>query len=114
MASRAAKKVEQQPKLRVKNEPPTMEEAMIAAACIADDTPQQIEIAAALMGLPLDAATRKALSAAKPRGDVVDITVHGRAQRSVVVERKKVLRPMDRMPVAAVRTISGQLRLNRG
>ncbi len=101
------------PTLRVKNEPPTLEEAMIAAACMTDDVAQQIEIAASLLGMPLDAATAKALTAAKPRGNVVDITVRGRPQRSVVVEKKRVVRPLDRPLTGAVRAVTGQLRLNR-
>lgn len=107
------RKAELQPKLRVKNEPPTLEEAMLAAVGMSDDASQQIEIAASLLGMPLDVATVKALSAARPRGNVVDITVRGRPQRAVVVEKKRIVRPLDRPVMGATRAIAGQLRLNR-
>ena len=114
MRSIKARKTEQLPRLRVKNEPPTLEEAMIAAACISDDAGQQIEIAATLMGLPLDAATIKSLAAARPRGNVVDISVRGRPQRAVVVEKKRVVRPLVRPhDDIGVRAFAGRLRLNR-
>jgi hypothetical protein len=100
-------------KLRVKKEPPTLEEAMIAAACISDDPAQQIEIAASLMGLPLDASTTKALSAAKPRGSVVDVSTRGGASRTVVVEKKRTIRPPVRTTTVTPRAFSGQLRLSR-
>lgn len=110
-----ARKAEIGPTLRVKNEPPSLEEAMIAAACMSDDVTQQIEIAASLLGMPLNDATTKALAAAKPRGNVVDITVHGRPQRSVVVEKKRIVRPMDRPLTGAGacrhRTVAAQPRL---
>jgi hypothetical protein len=108
------RKAEPAPKLRVKNEPPTMEEAMLAASCMSDDVSQQIEIAASLLGLPLDAQTIKNLNAARPRGNVVDISVRGGPQRSVVVEKKRVIaRPLDRPVTAPTRSVTGQLRLNR-
>lgn len=108
------RKAEPAPKLRVKNEPPTLEEAMIAASGMTDDASQQIELAAVLLGLPLDAQTIKALNAVRPRGNVVDISVRGGAQRSVVVEKRRVVaRPLDRPIAGATRSVSGQLRLNR-
>lgn len=114
MRSSRTRNSEPVPKLRVKNEPPTMEEAMVAAGCISDDPSQQVEIAAALLGLPLDANTIKELNAVRPRGNVVDISVRGRPQRSVVVEKKRVIaRPLDRPAAGPSRSVSGQLRLNR-
>lgn len=101
-------------KLRVKNEPPTLEEAMLAAAGMSDDIQQQIELAAMLLGLPLDAANIKALSAAKPRGNVVDIAGRGGAQRTVVVEKRRSVRiPAPRTGDIPVRAFGGQLRLSR-
>lgn len=114
MRQSKTRKAERAPKLRVKNEPPTLEEAMVAAGCMSDDPFQQIEIAAGLLGMPLDAATIKALNAVRPRGNVVDINVRGRPQRTVVVEKKRVVaRPIDRPVAGPVRSVTGQLRLNR-
>ena len=39
---------------RVRRDPPTLDEAIFAAMGITDDMDQQAEIAAALMGLPLE------------------------------------------------------------
>src|SRR5215470_15407765 len=39
---------------RVRHDPPTLEEAIFAAVGITDDQDQQAEIAASLMGMPLD------------------------------------------------------------
>lgn len=39
---------------RVRHDPPTIEEALIAAECLTDDLNQQVEIAAELMGLPFE------------------------------------------------------------
>ena len=40
---------------RVRRDPPTLEEAIFAATGITDDLESQAEIAASLMGMPLDA-----------------------------------------------------------
>ena len=108
-----AKKLDKTKKLRVKNEPPTLEEAMLAAACMSDEVAQQIEIAAALLGIPLDTESIKALNAAKPRGNVVDITTRGGASRTIVVEKKRTIRAPVRPAAVAPRAFAGQLRLGR-
>ena len=110
-SSKAGIKAAKVRKLRVKNEPPTLEEAMMAAAGMSDEPTQQVEIAASLLGLPLDGETIKALSAAKPRGNVVDISTRGGASRTVVVERKRTIRPPVRPAAVAPRAFAGQLRL---
>ncbi len=84
-------------RLRVKDERPTLEEAMFAAAGMIDDLEQQVEIAAALLGLPLEQDTIRALKAARPRpaSNVQRIDVgrsNGRPSRAVVVERKRTPR----------------------
>lgn len=84
-----SKKAAKQEKLVVKREPPTLEEAMFAAAGMSDDTDQQIEIAAMLMGMPLEQATVDALKSARPRANIVDISVRGRPARAIVVEHKR-------------------------
>jgi hypothetical protein len=91
-----------------------MEEAMVAASGMTDDASQQIELAAALLGMPLDAETIKGLNAVRPRGNVIDIAGRDGQQRAVVVEKKRVVvKPVDRPVAATGRTVSGQLRLNR-
>lgn len=101
-------------KLRVKNEPPTLEEAMIAAVGMSDEPAMQLEIAASLLGLTLDAEAVKALNAAKPRGNVIDISTQGGAARTVVVEKKRTIRAPVSKPTAVVpRAFAGQLRLGR-
>ena len=112
-AVRTAAKAARAQKLRVKNEPPTLEEAMIAAACITDEPAQQLEIAATLMGMPLDASSIKALNAAKPRGNVVDMSTRGGPSRAVVVEKKRTVRAPARVAPTTPRAFAGQLRLGR-
>jgi len=100
-------------KLRVKNEPPTMEEAMAAAVGMSDEPAQQIEIAAELLGLSLDNATVKALTAARPRGSIVDVSTRNGSSRAVVVEKKRTVRAPARPATVTPRAFSGQLRLGR-
>jgi hypothetical protein len=66
---------------RVRQEPPTLEEAVIAAA---------------LMDLPVEqvrAAVSRAAARRKQQIGVVGVTARGGAQRAVVVERKAARRP---------------------
>ena len=78
---------------RVRRDPPTLEEAIFAATGITDDLESQAEIAASLMGMPLDAVqaevkkiARSTLRSAPPRV----IAGEQGAQRSIVVERRVV------------------------
>ncbi|MBI5132144.1 MAG: hypothetical protein HZA66_22095 [Rhodopseudomonas palustris] len=74
---------------RVRRDPPTLEEAIFAAMGITDDLESQAEIAASLMGLPVEqvqSEVRKAGRAAARTTRV--ITGEQGAQRSVVVERR--------------------------
>src|SRR5262245_3922747 len=79
---------------RVRRDPPTLEEAIIAAVGITDDQQQQAEIAAALMGLPYDEvlAEVKKTGRALARSATRVIAGEQGAQRAVVVERKVVRR----------------------
>jgi hypothetical protein len=79
---------------RVRHDPPTLDEAIFAAVGITDDQEAQAEIAAALMGLPLEAvrAEVKKLSRTTARSTTRVITGEQGAQRSVVVERRVVRR----------------------
>jgi hypothetical protein len=83
---------------KVREIPPTLEEAFGAAECLTDDFSQKIEIAASLMGLSVEETRAQAikLSAQPPRPSVMT----GRG-RPVVVQYK---RPRTtRPPVPAAR-----------
>ncbi len=72
---------------RVRKEPPTIDEALIAADAIASDPAQKIEIAASLIGAPLeDVKAYAARQLAQTRGRSTLVT--GRT-RAVVVEYKR-------------------------
>jgi hypothetical protein len=78
----------------VRRDPPTLEEAIFAALGITDDQEQQAEIAAALMGMPLEPvrAEVKKANRLSARSATRVITGEQGAQRSVVVERRVVRR----------------------
>jgi hypothetical protein len=63
---------------RVRRDPPTLEEAIFAATGITDDQGEQAEIAASLMGMPIESVVTEVKKAGQG------------AQRSVVVERRVV------------------------
>ena len=76
---------------RVKRDPPTLEEAIFAAMGITEDLDQQAEIAAALMGMPLETVqteVKKASRTALRSNTTRVIAGEQGAQRSIVVERK--------------------------
>jgi hypothetical protein len=79
---------------RVRRDPPTLDEAIFAATGITDDQESQAEIAAALMGLPLEIVTAevKKLARTSARSTTRVIAGEQGAQRSVVVERRVVRR----------------------
>jgi hypothetical protein len=80
---------------RVRHDPPTLDEAIFAAVGITDDQEAQAEIAAALMGMPLDAvrAEVKKLNRVTLRANTTRVIAGEQgAQRSVVVERRVVRR----------------------
>jgi hypothetical protein len=77
---------------RVRRDPPTLEEAIFAAVGITDDQEAQAEIAASLMGMPLEvvqAEVRK-LGRSAARTQTRVIAGEQGAQRSVVVERRVI------------------------
>jgi hypothetical protein len=85
---------------RVRHDPPTLKEAIIAAQGLTDQLPEQIEIAAALMGVPAEtvraeilkeAPSRKAARIAAPVSREV-------GSRTIIVERKtsrRTVRPNE-------------------
>ena len=88
---------------RVRIEAPTLEEAIFAAQGLTDDHEQQVEIAAALMGLAPDkvrAELPKQTPAARTNAKSVVFAGPAGAPRSIVVERKagrRSLKPADRL-----------------
>jgi len=79
---------------RVRRDPPTLEEAIFAAAGITEDHEGQAEIAAALMGMEFEPvlAEVKKTSRLAARSATRVITGEQGAQRAVVVERRVIRR----------------------
>ena len=80
---------------RVRHEPPTLDEAIFAAVGITDDHEQQAEIAAALMGMPIEIVQAEVKKQARTNSRITATRViagEQGAQRSVVVERRVVRR----------------------
>ena len=79
---------------RVRRDPPTLAEAIFAAIGITDDQEAQAEIAASLMGLPIESviAEVKKIPRSSARSSTRVIAGEQGAQRSVVVERRVVRR----------------------
>ena len=80
---------------RVRHDPPTLEEAIFAAVGITDDQEQQAEIAAALIGMPLDVVQAEVKKQARTNSRITATRViagEQGAQRSIVVERRVVRR----------------------
>jgi hypothetical protein len=80
---------------RVRHDPPTLDEAIFAAVGITDDHEQQAEIAAALMGMPLDVVQAEVKKQARTNSRLTATRViagEQGAQRSIVVERRVVRR----------------------
>jgi hypothetical protein len=74
---------------RVRRDPPTLEEAIFAATGITDDLDSQAEIAASLMGLPLEAVQKEVRKSARVSARTSRvITGEQGFQRAVVVERR--------------------------
>jgi len=80
---------------RVRHDPPTLDEAIFAAVGITDDQEQQAQIAAALMGMPLDVVQAEVKKQTRTNSRITATRViagEQGAQRSVVVERRVVRR----------------------
>jgi hypothetical protein len=74
---------------RVKRDPPTLEEAIFAAMGITEDLDQQAEIAASLMGMPLETVQSEVKKASRTAARSTRVIAGEQgAQRSIVVERK--------------------------
>jgi hypothetical protein len=76
---------------RVRRDPPTLEEAIFAAVGITDDQEAQAEIAASLMGLPVESVQAEVKKVGRvTRSSTRVIAGEQGAQRSVVVERRGI------------------------
>src|SRR5262245_23760376 len=100
---------------RVRDDAPTLGEAIAAAQGLTDELSEQAEIAAALMGLPFDEVHAALVKLGPPRKEPmrsVAFAGPASAPRTVVVERKpsrRIAAPADRAgrpPSAAPRTFS--------
>jgi hypothetical protein len=81
---------------RVRRDPPTVEEAVLAAQGLTDELKEQIEIVASLMEVPVDEARGAVLRMGQGK-DVSRVTIAGRgagAARAVVVERRTHRHPV--------------------
>jgi hypothetical protein len=87
---------------RVRQDPPTVEEAVLAAQGLTDELGAQIEIVASLMEVTVEEA-RGAVLRMGQRKDVNRVTITGRAgaPRAVVVERRITRRPLVRARTTA-------------
>jgi len=87
---------------RVRRDPPTVEEAVLAAQGLTDELSEQADIVAALMQIGAEEARAAVLRMGK-RKDIDHITIVGRAgragqaalPRAVVVERRTTRRPLQ-------------------
>jgi hypothetical protein len=75
---------------RVRRDPPTIEEAVVAAQGLTDELKEQVEIVASLMEITADEARGVVLRMGQRKKEVNHVTVIGRvgAPRAVVVERR--------------------------
>ncbi len=89
---------------RVREEKPTLAEAIVAAQGLTDELDEQADIAASLMGLPRDQVRAELAKLVPPRKDTqksVVFTGSATAPRTIVVERK-----ISRRVIPAGRTLS--------
>ena len=80
--------------VRTKREPPSIEEALFAAEGLADDLESRIEIAAGLMGVPVEEVRAVARRVAPANGVTQQIRVvpfgdRGERAKTVVVEHRR-------------------------
>ena len=77
---------------RVRRDPPTLDEAIFAAVGITDNVEAQAEIAASLMGMPIETVLVEVKKIARSSARSTTRVIAGEqgAQRSIVVERRVV------------------------
>lgn len=75
---------------RVRRDPPTLDEAIFAAMGMTEDLAEQAEIAASLMGLPVEQVQPEVKKNARATLRVTRVIAGEQgAQRSIVVERRR-------------------------
>ena len=86
---------------RVRNDPPTLEEAIFAARGLTDEVQEQVEIAAGLMEVPPEEVRAALAKTPPPRKSAATVafTNRGGTERSVVVERKPSRRTLPGRPM---------------
>jgi hypothetical protein len=77
--------------VRVRRDPPTLEEAVVAAQGLSDDIEQQVEIASGLMGVPQE-EVRPVIASAPPSETAHGFERSSRAMPQVVVLRRRAVR----------------------
>ena len=77
--------------VRVRHDPPTLEEAVVAAQGLSDDIEQQVEIASGLMGVPQE-EVRPVIASAPPSETAHGFERSSRAMPQVVVVRRRAVR----------------------
>jgi hypothetical protein len=87
---------------RVRRDPPTLEDAVLAAQGLAEDVDGQVEIVTSLMRVSAEEARRAVLKMGQPK-DTDRFTTAGRggAPRTVVVERRAPRRVPSSRPTAS-------------
>ncbi len=93
---------------RVRRDPPTLGEALVAAQGLTDDREQQVVLAADLMGVPVAEARAELKKMAPDRRATLTVVAPSRDKgpRTVVVERKtsrRFVTPPQRATGAALR-----------
>ena len=85
---------------RVRYDPPTLEQAIFAAKGMADDLQNQVEIAASLMGLPVEQVRPEVLKSERGSTRASRVTsIDTASHRSVIVEHRPRRRSIhDGMP----------------
>lgn len=76
---------------RVRNDPPTLSEALVAAQGFTDDRDGQAEFAAGLMGVPVAEAKAELRRLASDRRSIATVVTPARDKgglRTVIIERK--------------------------
>jgi hypothetical protein len=97
--ARARQTAKKRPALKVRHEPPTLEDAIYAAQGLTEDVGQQIEFAADLMHMPAEELRPQLLRAvSKPTSNRVFVPARSGMQRAVVIETTG--RPRARKPSA--------------
>jgi hypothetical protein len=98
---------------RVRDEAPTLDEAIIAAQSLTDDPAEQVSIAASLMGLPGEQVRTELLKAVPSRKEPAKsfaFVGSPDAPRTVVVERKPSRRAI---PAGDRSKLAGRLAIGR-